>query len=116
MRKIGSLGVIVAASLSLGACATDRYGYGYEGDKDRQLGRAAAGAAVGAAAGAGVGAVVDGVSTTEGAIVGAIAGGAIGAATSGSGNGDRRWYRDDRGYCYWVDSRGDRRYDYEARC
>lgn len=109
MRRAGWIGVTMAASLSLGACATDRYGYN---DNDRQLRRAAAGAAIGAAAGAGVAAVVDGVGTAEGVAVGAIAGGTIGAVT---GN-DRRWYRDNRGGCYYVDGRGDRIYDYNRRC
>jgi hypothetical protein len=53
MRKPILTAMLGAAGLSLGACATDRYGYN---DNDR-LERAAAGAAIGAAAGAGVGAV-----------------------------------------------------------
>ena len=72
MRKSALFGVALAASMSLGACATDRYGYR---DND-QLERAAAGAAIGAAAGAGVGAVVGGVSPVEGAAAGAVIGGA----------------------------------------
>lgn len=96
--------------MSLGACATnDRYGYD---NNDGQLRDAATGVAIGAAGGAVVGAVVDGVSPIEGAIAGAVVGGAVGAL---SGN-DRRWVRDNRGYCFYVDSRGDRRYDYDRRC
>ena len=122
------MGVMIAAGLSLGGCATSRYGYddGYYRNNDGQLGRAAAGAAIGAAAGAGLGAVVGGVSPTEGAVVGAIAGGAIGAATNNNNNRyddryqrnyrDRYWYRDDRGYCFYVNSRGERIYDNNARC
>jgi uncharacterized protein YcfJ len=100
---------IVATGLSMGACATnDRYGYDRYGDRNNgQLERAATGAAVGAAAGAALGAVVGGVSTVEGAAAGAVAGGVIGAVT----NNDRRYYRDDRGYCYYVDRSGRRVYD-----
>jgi phage tail tape-measure protein len=111
MRKM-MMSMMLAAGLSLGACATND-GYGYDDRNDRQMGRAVGGAAIGAAAGAGVGAVVDGVTPVEGAIVGAIAGGAIGAATSGN---DRRWYRDRRGDCYYVDNRGEWIYDYDRRC
>lgn len=110
MRKSGMIGMALMASLSLGACATsDRYGYGRN---DNQLGRAAAGAAIGAAAGAGVGAVVDGVGVGEGAAVGALAGATIGAVTANN----RKWYRDGRGNCYYMDDRGDRIYDYDRRC
>jgi outer membrane lipoprotein SlyB len=122
MRKAGILAVLVAAGVSAGGCATnDRYGYDEYGnyERDRQLGRAGSGAAIGAAVGAGVGAVVGGVSPVEGAIAGAVAGGAIGAATSGSRSGrvdEVRWYRDDRGYCFWVNNRGQRIYDYNVRC
>ena len=82
MRKSVQIMTVLAASLSLGACATtgDRYGNRYS-TNDNQLGRAAAGAA-------------------------------IGAATAN----DRRWYRDNQGYCYYVDGRGDRIYDYNRGC
>ena len=109
MRKSALFGMVVAAGMSLSACATDRYGYG---DDNRQLERAATGAAIGGAVGAGVGAVVGGVSPVEGAIAGAAVGGIAGAVTGG----DRRWYRDTRGYCYYVNDRGDRIYDYDRRC
>ena len=114
MRKV-LMGVLVAGSMSLGACATNPYGYDDRyGDRNNQgqLGRAAAGAAIGAAAGAGLGAVVGGVSAGQGAAVGAIAGGAIGAAS----NNNQRWYPDNRGDCYYVNSRGERIYDYGRRC
>lgn len=111
------IGLLVAGSLSLGACASNGYGRG--GYYDRQANRnEAQGALVGAAIGAGVGAaagsVVDGVSTGEGAVAGAVVGGLVGAATAN--NNDRRWYRDNRGDCYYVDSSGERFYDYERRC
>ena len=102
MFRTTSIGLLLAASVSLGACATnDRYGY----DNNRGLKRAATGAAIGG--------VVDGVSVGQGAAVGAIAGGAIAAATDDRG---RRWYRDRRGYCYYVERDGDVRYDYDRRC
>ena len=108
MRKTMMMGMVLAASASLAACTSyDRYG------DNRQVERAATGAAIGAAGGAAVGAVVDGVSPVEGAVAGAVAGGVIGAVT---GDSNRRWYRDDRGYCYWVDNDGRRRYDYDKRC
>jgi len=109
MRKTFKLMTIVAGGLSMGACATtDPYGYDRYGDRNNgQVGRAATGAAVGAAAGAAVGAVVGGVSTVEGAVAGAVAGGVIGAVTGD----DRRYYRDERGYCYYVDRSGRRMYD-----
>ncbi|WP_114953810.1 YMGG-like glycine zipper-containing protein [Sphingosinicella terrae] len=95
-----------AASLSLGGCASNRYGY----NDNRQLERAAAGAAIGAAAGAAVGAATD-LEIEEGAAIGAVAGGVIGAATAN----DRRWHRDNRGYCYYLDRYDRRVYDYDRR-
>lgn len=109
MRKTASLGLLLAASMSLGACATNDYGY----NDNSGLRRAASGAALGAAAGAAVGGVVDGVSVGQGAAVGAIAGGVIAAATD---DNDGRWYRDQRGYCYRVERDGDVKYDYDRRC
>ena len=105
MRRITLFGTRLAASVSLAACSTM--------DDNRELRGAGTGAAIGAAAGAGVGAVVDGVSPVEGAIAGAVVGGIAGAVAT---DGDRRWYRDDRGYCYYVDDDGDRHYDYDKRC
>jgi uncharacterized protein YcfJ len=117
MRKTIT-GILIAATLSLGACATDRYGRDdYYGDRDgfRREGQGAlVGGAVGAAVGAAAGSVIEGVSAGEGAIAGAVVGGVVGAATAN--NNDRRWYRDDRGACYYMDSRGERFYDYDRRC
>jgi hypothetical protein len=95
-----SLLVAAAAStLSLGACATTH------------ARRAATGAAIGAAGGAVLGAVVPGVSTVEGAVAGAVLGGVAGAVIKG-----RQYYRDTRGYCYYVDQYGRPIYDYNVRC
>jgi len=114
MRKLILLGLAAASSLSLGACTTyDRYGYdGYGRHSNRQLEGAATGAAIGAVGGAAVGAIVPGVSPVEGAAVGAVVGGVAGAVNAN----DRRWYPDSRGYCYYVNDRGDRVYDYDRRC
>ena len=110
MRKSLILGMVMATGLSLSACTTyDDYGYNRDNDR---LERAATGAAIGAATGAAVGAVAGDVSVAEGAAAGAVAGGVIGAVTGG----DRDWYRDSRGYCYYINSHGERVYDYDKRC
>jgi phage tail tape-measure protein len=110
MKKV-ALGMALAASLS--ACATNPYGYNdpYYGNNNDQARRAATGAALGAAGGAAVGAVVGGVSPVEGAVAGAILGGVLGAVVKG-----RQYYRDTRGYCYYVDQYGRPIYDYNTRC
>ena len=106
--KTLAISSVLAASLALGACATTNDPY--YGD-NRQATRAATGAAVGAAAGAAIGAVVPGVSPVQGAVAGAVLGGVAGAVIKG-----RQYYRDTRGYCYYVDSNGRAVYDYNVRC
>jgi len=131
MRKIG-LAVIAAGSLAAAGCATypNQYGYdpyynngyynngyynnGYYNNGytyDSQGRRIATGAAVGAVGGAVAGAVLPGVSTVGGAVAGAILGGVLGAVIKG-----RQYYRDTRGYCYYVDQYGQPHYDYNVRC
>ena len=100
------LAATAASTLSLSACATNPYGY-----QDEQARRAATGAALGAAGGAAVGAVVGGVTPVEGAIAGAVLGGVLGAVIKG-----KQYYRDTRGYCYYVDQYGRPVYDYNVRC
>lgn len=97
----------VAASVSVAGCASDPYGYRYD-DQGR---RVATGAAIGGATGAVVGAVVPGVNPLTGAVVGAVLGGVAGAVIKG-----RQYYRDTRGYCYYVDQYGNPIYDYDVRC
>ena len=111
MKKL-ILAAGAAGMLSLSACATNPYGYndGYYGAND-QTRRAATGAAIGAAGGAAVGAVVPGVNPIEGAVAGAVLGGVLGAVIKG-----RQYYRDTRGYCYYVDQYGRPIYDYNTRC
>jgi phage tail tape-measure protein len=72
--------ILMAGSLSLGACATtDPYA-------DDTLAGAGTGAAIGAVAGAGAGAVIGGLSPIEGAAIGAAVGGLAGAVWADSNN------------------------------
>jgi|ERR1700754_1136702 hypothetical protein len=115
MRKVG-FAALVAAGIATTGCATypNQYGYdpyyggGYQNDQAR---RAATGAAIGGVSGAVVGAVVPGVSPIGGAVAGAVLGGVLGAVIKG-----RQYYRDTRGYCYYVDQYGQPHYDYNTRC
>ena len=128
MRKLG-LAAALAASVAVAGCSTypNQYGYdpyyggggyyqngyggpGYYGNRSTGA-NVATGAAVGAATGAVAGAVLPGVSTGQGAIAGAILGGVLGAAVNG-----RQYYRDTRGYCYYVDQYGQPHYSYDIRC
>jgi uncharacterized protein YcfJ len=106
MRKL-ILAAAAASSMSLSACATYNDPYA----NNDQARRAATGAALGAAGGAAVGAVVGGVTPVEGAIAGAVLGGVLGAVIKG-----KQYYRDTRGYCYYVDQYGNPIYDYNVRC
>ncbi|MCJ8189857.1 hypothetical protein [Sphingomicrobium aestuariivivum] len=108
-------GAMLVAGLLVTGCATnDPYGYDdpYYGSRNNdQLERAAKGAAIGGVAGAAVGAVVDGVGVAEGAAAGAAIGAIAGAIIKG-----KQYYRDTRGYCYYVDDNGNPVYDYDAEC
>ncbi len=121
MRKLG-LAVVAAGSLAAAGCATypNQYGYdpyynnGYNNNGytyDSQGRRIATGAAVGAVAGGVAGAVIPGVSTVGGAVAGAVLGGVLGAVVN-----NRQYYRDTRGYCYYVDQYGQPHYSYDIRC
>ena len=100
----------IAASVSVAGCATNPYGGGgYQYDEQGR--RVATGAASGGATGAVVGAVVPGIHPVTGAVVGAVLGGVAGAVIKG-----RQYYRDTRGYCYYVDQYGNPIYDYNVRC
>ena len=70
--KKSIIAVLMAGSMSLGACTTT-------GQQDDTLAGAGAGAGIGAVAGAGVGAVVGGLSPIAGAAIGAAVGGIAGA-------------------------------------
>ena len=109
MRKI-ALTAVIAASVAASGCATSPgYGYNdpyynngynnngyYPNGGNRQAQGAVAGAAVGAA---------------TGAVAGAVLGGVLGATING-----RQYYRDTRGYCYYVDQYGQPHYNYQTRC
>ena len=110
MKKL-ALTAAIAASIGVTGCATNNpYGYN-DPYANRDMNRTAQGAAAGAVAGGVLGAVVPGISTVEGAIVGGIAGAVLGAVVNG-----RQYYRDTRGYCYYVDQYGRPIYDYNTRC
>ena len=108
-----ALGAMIAGSIAVTGCATNPYGYGYNDPyyNNSQTSRAATGAAIGGAAGAVAGAVLPGVSPVGGAVAGAILGGVLGAVVKG-----KQYYRDTRGYCYYVDQYGQPHYDYNVRC
>jgi uncharacterized protein YcfJ len=100
-----------ALAVSVSACATNPYGYNDPYYNNNQTNRAVTGAAIGGAVGAAAGAVIPGVNPIEGAVAGAILGGVAGAVIKG-----RQYYRDTRGYCYYVDQYGNPIYDYNTRC
>lgn len=93
----------------LSACATDPY-----------TGRADIGTRIGAGAVGGMllggvaGAALGG-HAIPGAAAGMVVGGALGAASTAVGN-HRQYYRDTRGYCYYVDENGQPVYNYNVRC
>jgi hypothetical protein len=124
MKKL-ALTAALAGSIAVTGCATSPYGYGgnpyygngygyndpYYNNNNRQVGNAAAGAAIGAVGGAIAGKIIPGVNTTTGAVAGAVLGGVLGATING-----RQYYRDTRGYCYYVDQYGQPHYSYNVRC
>ena len=76
--KKSVLAIMLAGSVSLGACSTY--------NNDPNLRTVGTGAAVGAAAGAGLGAVVGGLSPIQGAAIGAAVGGLAGAVWADRNN------------------------------
>jgi hypothetical protein len=122
MRKFGLAAALVTASVAMTGCASypNQYGYdpyynnGYNNQGytyDSQGRRIATGAVGGAVAGGVAGAVIPGLSVGEGALAGAVLGGVLGAVVQG-----RQYYRDTRGYCYYVDQYGRPHYNYNVRC
>lgn len=103
MRNL-ALSAAVATSLALGGCATNPA-------YDHQVAGTATGAAIGAGAGAIAGSILPGIGTGAGAVAGAVLGGALGAVVNG-----QQYYRDTRGYCYYVDQYGQPHYNYNVRC
>jgi hypothetical protein len=95
---------VAASSLALGGCATNPA-------TDHAVASTATGAVIGAGAGAVAGSILPGIGTGAGAVVGGALGGVIGAVIGG-----RQYYRDTRGYCYYVDQNGQAHYNYNVRC
>lgn len=98
------ISIAAVSSLSLAGCATTP-------GSDHVIAGTATGAVVGGVAGAAVGSVVPGIGTAAGAVAGAVLGGVAGAVIAG-----HQYYRDTRGYCYYVDGNGQPHYDYAVRC
>ena len=111
MKKHLGITAALAASIAVTGCATTNPYDPYYGQRNPQASGAVQGATAGAVAGGVLGAVVPGVSTVEGAVAGAVLGGVLGAVRNG-----RQYYRDTRGYCYYVDQYGRPIYDYNTRC
>lgn len=120
MRKLG-LAAALAASVAVTSCTSypgygynngyyDQYGYYHQNGYSSRGANVAAGAAVGAVGGAILGHAT-GLGTAGGAIAGAVLGGVLGASING-----RQYYRDTRGYCYYVDQYGQPHYSYDIRC
>lgn len=99
-----AISAMAAASLSLAGCATTPA-------QQHQTGATVAGAGIGGVAGAIAGSVLPGIGTTTGAVAGAVLGGVVGSVIGG-----RQYYRDTRGYCYYVDQNGRPQYNYNVRC
>jgi uncharacterized protein YcfJ len=93
------------AAVCLGGCGTI--------GKQRHVTGAAVGAAVGGAAGY---AVAGPVTAGIGAAGGAVVGGAIGGLVKGPIIKKRQYYRDTRGYCYWLDRNGKVYPDKSVKC
>jgi hypothetical protein len=94
----------------LSACTTDPY-TGRPDAASRIMGGALIGGALGAVGGGALGG-----HAITGAAAGMVAGGALGAATTAQIPPPRRYYRDTRGYCYYIDASGQPRYDYTVTC
>jgi outer membrane lipoprotein SlyB len=93
------------------SCSTDPY----KGHADVGT-RVGVGVLAGTAAGGLAGAALGGHAIT-GAAAGMVVGGAVGAAsTAFHQHHGRKYYRDTRGYCYYVDQSGHARYNYNISC
>jgi uncharacterized protein YcfJ len=106
--KQALFGVLAVIPL-LGACATDPYG------RPSMESRMTTGVLLGGALGALAGHAA-GTNAVTGAAVGMIAGGAAGALVKGPVVNGRQYYRDSRGYCYYVDPNGQPVYAPAVRC
>ncbi len=98
-----------AAALLLAGCATDSYGKRDVGTRTM----------VGVLAGGSVGAVVApavGANAIVGVAAGMVAGGAAGALIKGRTVHGRQYYRDTRGYCYYITASGKPKYNSSVNC
>jgi uncharacterized protein YcfJ len=102
------LPVLLTASLLTG-CATDPYGRTTA--ESRAMIGMIGGAALGALAGSAVG-----VDPVTGAAAGMVAGGAAGLLIKGPVVHGRQYYKDSRGYCYYVNEAGQPTYDPSVAC
>ena len=106
--KNALLPLSVTAFLLTG-CATDPYG------RSSIENRATIGVLAGGVLGAIVGRAA-GVGPVAGAAAGMVAGGAAGILIKGPVVRGRQYYRDSRGYCYYVDAAGRPTYDPSVAC
>lgn len=93
----------------LAGCATDPYG------RRSIESRATMGVLVGGALGA-LGGNAIGLDPVSGAAIGMAAGGAAGMLIKGPVRNGRQYYKDSRGYCYYVNAQGQPTYDPAVRC
>ena len=98
MKRRTVLGLALVSLLT--ACSHDPFNSGPDISSRTMVG-AGAGAAIGAVAGTAVGA-----DPITGAAAGMVVGGAIGALVKGPIIKNRQYYKDTRGYCYYVDANG----------
>lgn len=108
MKQALVLAVFAPAAL-LSGCATGPYGRADVGT------RTTAGLVVGGALGALAGHAI-GLDPVSGAAIGMVAGGTAGYLVKGPVIHNRQYYRDSRGYCYYVDPSGTPQYDPSVRC
>jgi len=106
--KKALLPILATFSLVTG-CATDQYGR--SSVESRAMIGVLGGAALGALAGHAIG-----VDPVTGAAAGMVAGGAVGILVKGPRVNGRQYYRDSRGYCYYVDAAGQPTYDPSVAC
>lgn len=102
--------LLTALPMALALCSCATNGSAPNAAKRTVFG-ASAGAVIGALAGTALGG-----DPVSGAAFGAVAGGAAGALIPGDVINGRQYYRDTRGYCYYIDRDGKPQYDGSVRC
>jgi len=99
----------LTSALLLGGCATDPYGR--SSVESRAMIGVLAGGALGALAGHAVG-----MDPVTGAAAGMALGGAAGVLIKGPVIQGRQYYKDSRGFCYYIDAAGHATYDPSVSC